>query len=392
MGIALKNHVLGQLVKDVRNMMQPHTAISLKERRANRIKDFISVSGQLGISYMMLFSQNEESGGIHLRLARMPHGPTISFKVVEYSLCKDVARSQKTPKSLSKGSVEFQSPPLLVLNGFTNPKEAESYEKLVITMFQNMFPAINPQVIKVGTIRRVMLINKDKKTGLIDIRHYVIDTKPVDVSKNVRRLVTIKKRHNKRIPNLSKVTDVADIILDPYAAAGFTSESEVETDAVVEVPEEEEQNVTKMKHRSKEKEAKKEEVPVESSAVNRKKAVKLTEIGPRLKLKLEKIEEGVCDGKVMYHWRIHKTDKEVAQMDSLHARRKKDKEDRKKQQKENVERKMKKKRKKVVSFKEPEAKRQEKEKEEKDEKKEKKESNNDFIGVDDDSDQLFDEE
>ena len=37
---------------------------------------------------------------------------------------------------------------------------------------------------------------------------------------------------------------------------------------------------------------------------------RLTEIGPRMTLKLFKIEEGICDGPVLYHKYIHKTEEE----------------------------------------------------------------------------------
>jgi ribosome biogenesis protein SSF1/2 len=40
-------------------------------------------------------------------------------------------------------------------------------------------------------------------------------------------------------------------------------------------------------------------------------AIRLHEIGPRLKLKLVKIEEGVCDGEVLYHDLIQKTPEEL---------------------------------------------------------------------------------
>ncbi|VEU22901.1 DEKNAAC104169 [Brettanomyces naardenensis] len=344
LGTALHNHTITQLVRDVRNMMQPHTTINLRERKANKVKDFVSVAGSLGVSMLMIFSQNDKTGGIHLRFAKMGHGPTISFKVLEYSLCKDVTKTLHNPKSLSKGSVEFQSPPLLVLNGFTNPKEAESYEKLVITMFQNLFPPISPQNTKVGTIKRVLLINKDKQSGRIDVRHYMIDTKLIDVSKNVRKLVGMKKRRNGRIPNLSRVEDVSEIILDPLAAAGgFTSDSEVETDAVVEVREEMEENATKQKKIG----VKKVEIDTEKDEnegegeVRRKRAVKLTEIGPRLKLELVKIEEGVCDGKVMYHSYIKKSEEEEERMEEEHVAKRRKREQRKKEQRENIQKKRK---------------------------------------------------
>ncbi|KAG7736452.1 hypothetical protein KL923_004659 [Ogataea haglerorum] len=323
LGTALHNHTLTQLVRDTRIMMLPHTAINLRERNRNKLKDFVVMAGPLGISQLLIFSQNEETGSTQLRFSAMPRGPTINFKIHEYSLCKDVARYQKMPKSVSKSGPEFLNPPLLVMSGFTNPKEAEQHEKLMVTMFQNMFPPISPQNTKVSTIKRVLLLQKDKQTGLIDLRHYVIDTKLVDVSKNVKKLVKVHKKTNKKLPNLSKVDDVADIILDPYAQAGFTSDSEVEEDAVVEV---------------------KEEVAVKTKGAaeeggKRKKAVKLTEIGPRMKLELVKIEEGVCDGKVLYHSRIKKSVKEINKLEQIHAVRRKEKERRRKEQEENIQRK-----------------------------------------------------
>jgi ribosome biogenesis protein SSF1/2 len=40
-------------------------------------------------------------------------------------------------------------------------------------------------------------------------------------------------------------------------------------------------------------------------------AIRLSEIGPRLKLKLVKIEEGICDGEVLYHEYLKKTPEEI---------------------------------------------------------------------------------
>lgn len=343
LGTALENHTLTQLVRDTRNMMQPHTAIRLRERKSNKLKDFVVMAGPLGITYLMIFSQNEKTGSTHLRFASMPRGPTISFKILEYSLCKDVLNIQKTPKSISASSFEFTNPPLLVINGFTNPKDATPEEKLVVTMFQNMFPPISPLNTKVGTIRRVLLLNKDKETGIIELRHYVIDTKLVDVSRNVKKLINVKSHLNKKLPNLSKTKDVADIILDPYAQAGFTSDSEVEDDSIVEVNEEDGSTVlTKPVERGDNNDDDddddngNEDVTEVSHTHKRKKAVKLTEIGPRMKLQLIKIEDGVCDGKILYHSQFTKTKAEVNKLEQQHALRKKAKDLRKKEQAANV--------------------------------------------------------
>lgn len=330
LGTALENHTLSRLVKDTRNMMQPHTAIRLRERKSNKLKDFVVMAGPLGITYLMIFSQNEKTGSTHLRLSSMPRGPTISFKILEYSLCKDVSRIQRNPKSISASSPEFLNPPLLVMNGFTNPKDASPEEKLVVTMFQNMFPPISPVNTKVGTIKRVLLLNKDKETGIIELRHYVIETKMVDVSKNVKKLINIKNHLNKKLPNLSKTKDVADIILDPYAQAGFTSDSEVEDDSVVEVRDEAEM-LTKATVEQEDTAG-----PVDGQNIKRKKAVKLTEIGPRMKLNLVKIEDGVCNGKILYHSQFTKTQTEMNKLEQKHAVRRKERELRRKEQAANV--------------------------------------------------------
>lgn len=69
-------------------------------------------------------------------------------------------------------------------------------------------------------------------------------------------------------------------------------------------------------------------------------ALKLHELGPRLKLKLIKIEEGVCRGNVVFHSYVKKSKKEIKeQMDGI--KRKRDlKNERKRIQDENVQRKL----------------------------------------------------
>ena len=55
-------------------------------------------------------------------------------------------------------------------------------------------------------------------------------------------------------------------------------------------------------------------------------AIRLSEIGPRLKIKLVKIEEGICDGEVLYHEYVKKTPDEVAEIrEKLKTRKQKEK-------------------------------------------------------------------
>lgn len=319
LGSSLRNHSLSQLVKDFRYMMQPHTAINLRERKANKLKDFIVMGGPLGVSELFVFNQSEETGNISLRVGKMPRGPMLQFKIHQYSLIKDVNKILKRPKSLDRSSSLFMNPPLLVMNGFlTKLNEAENHERLLVTIFQNMFPAIQPQKIKVSSIRRVLMINKDPKTDQIDIRHYVIDTKFIEGTRPVRKLVNSHRDPHKPLPNLSKAHDMAELLLDPYTVGGVTSDSEVEDDAIVEVKEEQDTNVHKNKR-----------VEPESKDETRKKAVKLTEIGPRITMSLVKIEEGLIgSSKTLYHSQISKSNKEVSELDKKHSERKRLREER----------------------------------------------------------------
>jgi ribosome biogenesis protein SSF1/2 len=67
--------------------------------------------------------------------------------------------------------------------------------------------------------------------------------------------------------------------------------------------------------------------------------LKLHELGPRLRLKLVKIEEGLCRGNVVFHAFVKKSKKEIkTQMDSLKNKRDL-KAERKKVQDENVKKK-----------------------------------------------------
>lgn len=101
---------ISQLVTDVRTMMEPHTASRLKERKSNKLKDYTTMAGPLGVTQLLLFSRNANSGSTTLRIARCPRGPTIHFRVKNYSLCKDIRKSLRNPKTPGK---EFTTSPLV---------------------------------------------------------------------------------------------------------------------------------------------------------------------------------------------------------------------------------------------------------------------------------------
>ena len=80
-----------------------------------------------------MFSRSEISP--YMRIFRLPQGPTLTFKLLEYSLAKDVVSAKKRQHTYDK---QFLTQPLNVLNNF-----AGDGMHLMIPMFQNMFPSIN---------------------------------------------------------------------------------------------------------------------------------------------------------------------------------------------------------------------------------------------------------
>ncbi|KXT01836.1 hypothetical protein AC579_9403 [Pseudocercospora musae] len=355
-GASEVGHSVSQLVKDVRRMMEPDTASRLKERRSNKLRDYVSMAGPLGVTHLMLFSRSEQ-GNLTLRIALTPRGPTLHYRVLKYSLAKDVHKSQRRPKTAGE---EYLRAPLMVMNNFASKAgegeedkhdRMKDVEKLTTSIFQSLFPAINPTNTPLDGIKRVLLADRkpqdpasDARQVIVDLRHYAIETKTSkSVPKALRRLDAAEKlthsgqkRKRSALPNLGKLNDVSEYLLDPHAADGFTSgsESEPETDAEVEITTTKEKKVQRRK-------GQKEGADGQSNPRSsvEKKAIKLHELGPRLKLRLTKIEEGLCSGKVMWHEYIHKTKEEVKQMDKRHEQKRQEKERRKAEQRANVEKK-----------------------------------------------------
>ena len=99
--------------KDVRKIMEPHTASKLKDSKSNKLKDFIQVAGPLGVTPSCCsLPRNVRK---YLKICKTPRGPTLTFRIDKYSLEADVKKAQKNPKSRGKS---FLNPALVVLNNF----------------------------------------------------------------------------------------------------------------------------------------------------------------------------------------------------------------------------------------------------------------------------------
>lgn len=69
---------------------------SPQEKRRNNLKDFLNVAGPMGVTHFLILSKTDTAP--YLRVSRTPQGPTLTFKIHEYSLAADIAQSQLRPR------------------------------------------------------------------------------------------------------------------------------------------------------------------------------------------------------------------------------------------------------------------------------------------------------
>ncbi len=297
---------VGELVHDLRKLMSPHTASNLKEKRSNRMKDYITVAQQMAVSHILTISQTKSN--VVLRIGRIPSGPTLHFRVSEYSLARTVRSQQKRPhENLSV----YQNPPLVVLNNFGSSEEQSV--KLMKVTFQNMFPSINVKTIKLAECRRVVLFQLRKEDGLVEMRHYAVTATPVGIHKNLKKIIA------GRLPNLGEMKDISEFVEGNTGAAYPLSDSEAE----------DETSHVQLSQK----------YIGRGNNSNQKSAMKLVELGPRLTLELFKVERGVCEGDVLYHKDVKKSVEEAAQLKARIESSAALKKERRAIQEQNVERK-----------------------------------------------------
>lgn len=82
---------------------------SFQEKKRNNIRDFLNVAGPMGVTHFLILSKTQTAP--YLRVARTPQGPTLTFKINEYSLAVDVMRSQLRPRCPQE---LFKNPPLVI--------------------------------------------------------------------------------------------------------------------------------------------------------------------------------------------------------------------------------------------------------------------------------------
>ncbi|KAH8051969.1 hypothetical protein JL722_10414 [Aureococcus anophagefferens] len=233
---------VAELLLELRKVMAPHTALKLREKATNTLKDFVHAAQPLGVSHLLMLAQRE---------------------------------TQKRPFDTTAA---YATAPLVVLNNF-GADEAAPHVKLLRVTFEAMFAPIDVSTVKLADCRRVVLVERDPATDVLELRHYAIRASASGVSKTVKRVVEAKGK----TPDLSKLRDISEYVRGlarPANDDAYGSDSEAENDAKV---------VLAGKYAGR------------SNVKHRESAIKLAELGPRLTMKLYKVQRGVCDGDVLYH-------------------------------------------------------------------------------------------
>jgi ribosome biogenesis protein SSF1/2 len=316
------------LISDMRKMCMPHTAMNLQERRNQQLRDFVHVAPSINVTHLYIFTQSQRSHQyhIHMRLCRVPRGPTITLRIREYSLIRDVIHSQKHPHTFT--AQEYNTSPLVVLHGFhannnnnndDNASDGKKSDlsnalKITSTLLQNAFPPIDIKSMKLTQCRRVILFCYSHDTETITMRHYLIHASPVALNKSIKKIVKAAA-----LPNLHQLHDISDMVLNPQtAASGMTSDSEVEDTA---------DNRIILSDR----------FLGRGNVAHGKSAIRLKEIGPRITFELYKIEDGIADGNVIYHHYRQYTEEERKKLQERKQREAAIKAKRRAEQQANVE-------------------------------------------------------
>eukprot|EP01084_Bolivina_argentea_P177672 307245_1 len=302
---------VSRLVTDLRAVFSPYTATSLRERAKSSMKDYAVVAAPLGVTHLLVLSQTEKT--LQLRISRAPQGPTLSFRVLSYSLAGAVRGSQKRP---ADASAALFSPPLVILNNFSSEeedgKDVEQHIKLAKVTLQHMFPTIDVANVPLAECRRVVLFHLDRVTKEIEMRHYLIKASPTGVCRAVKKVMQSKT------PDLHRLGDISEFVQDGMMAGG-ASDSEVEDeDSHVSLPDRYAGRGNVRKQTS---------------------AIRLKELGPRISMSLVKVVKGLGEGDVLYHSFITKTDEEVSTLTAAAEEAKELKRQRRAEQQENVARK-----------------------------------------------------
>lgn len=272
--------MLKRLVSELRIMLYPNTSLHLKESSQSTLKDIMATSHQAEASHLVMVSLT--STAPYLKLIKTPHGPTITYRIEQFTLAQDVGKTQAKKTLLQP---DYKAPPLLVTVGITH-----EWTELVL---KSLFPGLEVEKVKLSRCHRVVLACE--QDGILHIRHYFVRRRLAHLSRSLKKLT------RQELPNLNSYNDVGEWMMQNMP--GSDSEAEYA------------------------------EAPEHHTQVS----IRVVEIGPRLDLRLYKVQEGVCTGAVTFHSYIQKTKKEARLLGRTLREKDELKVERRKRQREAIE-------------------------------------------------------
>ncbi|XP_075263107.1 suppressor of SWI4 1 homolog [Convolutriloba macropyga] len=302
---------LGELMESLRKVMSPYTASNLKTTSKNVLKDYVAIAGPLQVSHLIILSQTKVSPV--MKIARLPQGPTVYFRINSFSTIGDVLTHVE---GSSLGDKLYHYQPLVAVNNFDY---SLNHHVLTSSMLQNMFPKLNVTKLNLNKIKRCVLFHYDSTQDVIEFRQYRIQLLAPDMSRSVKKLTGSLAN----TPDLSSYKDIADFVMK----SGFSSAgSDMELTQIVESanPTSGDDSTGLATTQSRLINNPSEDAPKKKKLKSRRRlAVRLIEFGPRMQLKLYKIEQGICEGEVLYHSVFSKSPEEMDQLIEKHKFRRK---------------------------------------------------------------------
>ncbi|XP_022650239.1 protein Peter pan-like [Varroa jacobsoni] len=254
-----------ELCADLRKIMEPFTAAKLRTKRKNTLRDFVAMAGFFHVTHMLVLNKTV-GGKMYLRVTNLPRGPTLTFEVQGFTTAGLVRKQLKKVVQMAN---QHMTSPLLVQSNFNGEG---MHFKLMSTMFQNMLPSININRVNLNSLKRCLLIHYNEGRDVIEWRHYSVKVAPTGIVKAAKKLV------ERKVPNLGDLKDISDFVDNPGGSESEAEELCAGTNRV-KCPD---------------------EVRSRGNIPGQQSTLRLYELGPRMTLKLVRIEEGLCSGRMLY--------------------------------------------------------------------------------------------
>lgn len=277
---------LKKLEDDVKNVMLPYTALKTEVSSKASFKDIVTYATKVWITHFLIFSITEISP--ILKIAKLPHGPTLTFRIKEYSTSNqlnDLRSSLKRSFGLDYThytEAMKEHPPLVILNRLgDNYSKDKPYLKIVQSTLQHMFPPLDIDKFHLNN-RRVVLFEYQPDTETIEWRHYAVTTKSNNEEEKSDENSNLPEETDKTKKQIALEEIGPRLTLELYKIESEFMEGDILYHSTIRKSKEEEEEIkNKKQQEKKEKEERRKE---QESNVQKKKDL-------QEKLKVEKLEK-----------------------------------------------------------------------------------------------------